>query len=728
MRIRSVTAHAFGPLVGETMRFADGMTVVVGDNESAKSTWHAAIYAALCGHRRGPGRRGPERQRFIDAHKPWDREDWLVSAEIVLDDGRRIEMRQDLAGRVDCHARDLDLAAAVADDVINDGMPDASRWLGLDRASFISTACIEQAQMLRVRAEADGLQHHLQRAAATAGADETAAAALQLIRAFEREHVGLDRANSTRPLRRALDGCEEATSRLEEARRQHQEYLGLAAKADDLRIAADHAENLVRAHEAAAAEWHASQLAKKARLAADLTEQIGNEPPASIAADDALLGQASRALAAWEMRPGPPDLSGPTSEQLGQRLAALAQSPQSTRQPTQGMRVLLIVAAGLAAAGVALLAVGQHAGGLALLATGIGLSIVAGLRRPGSRSDSGRGEQAHLQAQLESRERDEQRAEQDQRKRSDAERQVLEAAAACGRTETTADAAIGVLKSWQDDRREQVERYEADQARRAQLKALLGDRNLNQLQDDESATELRAADLAGLVDPQLLAAIDPRNASDQLQLLREDARNATSEADVAAGDLQRLAKNIPGVAETEESLAAAEEELRRVQELQDTLALTRQFLERAEEQVHRHMAPALAASVKQRLPELTAGRYTDVSVDPVTLKVEVCGPARRWRTAELLSYGTAEQIYLLLRIALTDHLTKGHDTCPLILDDVTVHADKTRTRDILELLLEIAEERQVILFTQEDEVAAWARDRLGAPGHAVQALEPLAFS
>ena len=39
----------------------------------------------------------------------------------------------------------------------------------------------------------------------------------------------------------------------------------------------------------------------------------------------------------------------------------------------------------------------------------------------------------------------------------------------------------------------------------------------------------------------------------------------------------------------------------------------------------------------------------------------------------------------------SDHLARNHDTCPLILDDVTVHADSARTRDILGLLLKVAE-------------------------------------
>ncbi len=141
--------------------------------------------------------------------------------------------------------------------------------------------------------------------------------------------------------------------------------------------------------------------------------------------------------------------------------------------------------------------------------------------------------------------------------------------------------------------------------------------------------------------------------------------------------------------------------------------------------MHRDIAPALAATIGQWLPAVTAGRYTDVTVNPTTLQVDVCGPTRHWRKADLLSYGTAEQIYLLLRIALADHLTSHHDTCPLVLDDATVHADLARTRDILDLLLKIAAHRQVILFTQEEQVAAWASEHLNPPDHAIRALQPL---
>jgi uncharacterized protein YhaN len=57
---------------------------------------------------------------------------------------------------------------------------------------------------------------------------------------------------------------------------------------------------------------------------------------------------------------------------------------------------------------------------------------------------------------------------------------------------------------------------------------------------------------------------------------------------------------------------------------------------------------------------------------------------------------------------MAERLTKPEEVCPLILDDVTVQSDGERTRAILETLLAISKERQIILFSQEQDVLAWA--------------------
>ncbi|MGH3266322.1 MAG: AAA family ATPase, partial [Trebonia sp.] len=280
MRIERVTAHAFGPLHEETLELADGMTVIVGANESAKSSWHAAIYAALCGRRRARGAPRKDEQRFADLHKPWDRDGWLVTAVVTLDDGRRVELRQDLAGRVDCHARDLELNRDISVEVMNDGAPDGARWLGLDRTSFPATACVEQAQLLHVLNDADGLQEHLQRAAASAGQEETAAAALDRLADFSKENVGTERANATKPLRRATMELEQATQQLACARSSHEEYLSRVADVDDAQHQAGRAADAVRLYEATAATQRAVDLAARAVRAVTLHDEYGDAPPA----------------------------------------------------------------------------------------------------------------------------------------------------------------------------------------------------------------------------------------------------------------------------------------------------------------------------------------------------------------------------------------------------------------------------------------------------------------
>ena len=147
--------------------------------------------------------------------------------------------------------------------------------------------------------------------------------------------------------------------------------------------------------------------------------------------------------------------------------------------------------------------------------------------------------------------------------------------------------------------------------------------------------------------------------------------------------------------------------------LDQTLGTAVTFLEAAQERVHRNVAPVLRTTVLERLEQVTGGRYVDCRVAPESLEVEVADAEGQWRSVGLLSHGTAEQIYLLLRLALARHLTKPRgEMCPLILDDMVSAADSERKRQLLETLLSISESVQVILFTHEDDLRSWAEERL----------------
>jgi hypothetical protein len=74
-----------------------------------------------------------------------------------------------------------------------------------------------------------------------------------------------------------------------------------------------------------------------------------------------------------------------------------------------------------------------------------------------------------------------------------------------------------------------------------------------------------------------------------------------------------------------------------------------------------------------------------------------------------LSQGARDQLAFCLRLAVAD-LVAGDVLLPLILDDPFVHSDAERLERIRESLAAAAEERQVILLTQDTRLAEW-----GAP-------------
>ena len=152
-----------------------------------------------------------------------------------------------------------------------------------------------------------------------------------------------------------------------------------------------------------------------------------------------------------------------------------------------------------------------------------------------------------------------------------------------------------------------------------------------------------------------------------------------SRAGALNGQQEQLSRSLGSVAEAVEGEAAAERALAEVQTLRTCIDAATAQLNLAKDRAHANIAPALEAKVRPLLPRITQGRYLDVMVDPSDLTVKVTEASGAVREARLLSQGTMEQIFLLLRIALAQVLASGHETTPMILDDVTVQSDQERT-------------------------------------------------
>ena len=738
MRFESVRAHPFGPFEDEVLDFAPRMTVVYGPNEAGKSSWHAALYAGLCGMRRGKGAARTDRD-FQDRHRPWDDEggDWMVTATVALADGRRVELLQDLANRANCSATDADLAGRdYAHEVLHEGSPDGSRFLGLNRSTFRCAACVRQADVLGVLDDPEALQEDLQRAAATAGAHATAARALDLLRECLRERVGSARATK-KPLPLAAARKDAAVAALAEARRQYQDLVQCQARLESLAREAELREQRVVALRVLIAEQAAADAERRAERASGLQSRFPDGSPRPTMEDDHLISQVADALARWRARPDATPPGGQSLEELEREAANVADRPAAATpepEPPRGATPLLALGLVGIAAGVALLLSDLQLPGIVALVGGAGLLVWWGLsrRRPTPSYPDAAAIEALVKGRLELIEnRIEERRAADRRYAVAKERHAAaatalgEAAGAAGLTAAGPAARVEALTEWQRSRQQRL----GDQARLGaqwdELQQVLGRRTVGELRALAARLRADAEVRAVTVDAALMA--ETRNealAADQLDRFEEDARAARAASDTLRGEMAQREADLPSVVDAEEEVAAAECELAHLRQLDGTLKTAIEFLQRAEERVHRDIAPILKRTVLEWLPEVTGGRYDECKVDPESLVVDVRGGTGPWRSASYLSRGTAEQVYLLLRLALARHLTAPDENCPMILDDAVAACDAGRKEAMLTVLQAISREAQVILFTHENDVRAWAEKHLSEPEDRVVVLSP----
>ncbi len=128
-----------------------------------------------------------------------------------------------------------------------------------------------------------------------------------------------------------------------------------------------------------------------------------------------------------------------------------------------------------------------------------------------------------------------------------------------------------------------------------------------------------------------------------------------------------------------------------------TLTLVTDSLENAHKKMQQDFTPQINKKAAEYISFLTDGKYERLFTDEsFSLKVDADIP----REAAYFSGGTVDQIYLSLRLALTDMLFKD-EAMFIILDQPFIQYDSPRTEKALELLNIMSKNRQVLLFSSQ---------------------------
>ena len=264
-------------------------------------------------------------------------------------------------------------------------------------------------------------------------------------------------------------------------------------------------------------------------------------------------------------------------------------------------------------------------------------------------------------------------------------------------------AGVASVEEWQE-RTEKAREYRSLQETRMaleeQLAALLEGGTLAELRRAAVEAEAEAPDT-----PLELLETDLSRVNAEMEALRLEMHALT----LAAAEKSAVHRPL---AEIEEDRAAVEAAVRAMEREFEAAACALSVIEDVAVSRHARIAPVIAREASACLHHVTGGVHGDLVIGPdFRISLRTAGPTSSEKS---LSKGALDQLYLSLRIALVRFLCADQESVPMLFDDPFANYDDQRLHAAMELLRNVGERHQVLLFTCREDVADVAQE-LGAP-------------
>lgn len=163
----------------------------------------------------------------------------------------------------------------------------------------------------------------------------------------------------------------------------------------------------------------------------------------------------------------------------------------------------------------------------------------------------------------------------------------------------------------------------------------------------------------------------------------------------------------------ERQLRSKQEQLAQLQGEYDALAMALGSLRTANVALQNRFSPELGRRAAEIFADMTGSDWSSILLDrEFHLSAETGSDPTR-RNVQLLSTGTADQLYLAVRLAICEMILPPEQNPPLILDDALLTFDDMRLGKTLDYLTRLGEKRQILLFTCQGREAAYLSGRAG---------------
>ena len=209
--------------------------------------------------------------------------------------------------------------------------------------------------------------------------------------------------------------------------------------------------------------------------------------------------------------------------------------------------------------------------------------------------------------------------------------------------------------------------------------------------------------------------------TEEIRQAQADALHAqTPDADGSAARLQQQIAQVQGqlaalggAEDAPQRIARKQEQLHRLQGEYDSLALALDVLRSANTTLQNRFSPELGRRAAEIFADMTGSPWSHILLDREFRLSAEAGSDPTRRSVQLLSSGTADQLYLAVRLAICEMVLPVEQNAPLILDDALLTFDDERLHKTLDYLVQLGSRRQILLFSCQSREADYLTGRSG---------------
>ena len=178
-----------------------------------------------------------------------------------------------------------------------------------------------------------------------------------------------------------------------------------------------------------------------------------------------------------------------------------------------------------------------------------------------------------------------------------------------------------------------------------------------------------------------------------LQTIIENSNNELTKLEIKQEEFEEQLGEVIRLEEEQEILGKQLDELK---ENNDAIELVKETIGIAYEKLKENINPEFNKKLSENISKITNGKYNNILFnDEQGLIVEL--PNGNYVSADRLSIGTIDQIYLSLRLAIIEEIS--NEKLPIILDEAFAYFDDIRLENIILFLSKEFKDRQIIIFT-----------------------------